>query len=129
MNKWILCLALAVSGCGGSNALGGTWKGEASGWSVTVVLNQSIEQNGTSYYTGTVSTNKPACFTNGTASATLVNNSSATVATSGSGSASSTTIIQITGEVSGNKLAGYIEAIGDAAECRLERTAITLTHS
>lgn len=129
MNKWIFCVALAVSACGGSSddALDGTWKGEAAGWSVTVVLDQSVEQAGTSYFSGTVSTNKPTCFTNGTATASLVNGSSATILSTASGSASSTTGFQLTGEVSGKKLTGYLETISSTAECNLDRTAITLT--
>jgi hypothetical protein len=26
-NKWIVCLALALTACGGGGGLGGTWKG------------------------------------------------------------------------------------------------------
>ncbi|WNG43356.1 hypothetical protein F0U60_04040 [Archangium minus] len=128
MYKWIPCLALAVIGCGGGSGLEGTWKGDAAGWSVTVVLNESVEQNGTAVYSGTVSSNKSTCFNNGTAVGTLVNESSATVSSSASGSASSTTILEITGEVSGDKLTGYLEAVSsNTAECDLDRTAITLT--
>ena len=88
-NKWIVCLALALTGCGGSG-LGGTWKGEAAGWSMTVVLEEATEQSGTSYLTGTVSSNKSACFTNGTAAATLVNGKSAQILSTASGTASAT---------------------------------------
>ncbi|EPX64055.1 hypothetical protein D187_005188 [Cystobacter fuscus DSM 2262] len=125
-NKWIVCLALALTGCGGSG-LGGTWKGEAAGWSVTVVLDESTEQSGTSYFMGTVSSNKPACFTNGTAAATLVNGKTAQILSSSSGSASTTTVVDISGELSGNTLVGYLEATSTASECDTDRTAITLT--
>ncbi|WNG21711.1 hypothetical protein [Cystobacter fuscus] len=125
-NKWIVCLALALTGCGGSG-LGGTWKGEAAGWSVTVVLDEATEQSGTSYLTGTVSTNKSACFRDGTAAATLVNGKSAQILSTASGTASSTTVVDITGELSGNTIVGYLEATSTAAECDTDRTAITLT--
>ncbi|WNG31255.1 hypothetical protein F0U62_50070 [Cystobacter fuscus] len=125
-NKWIVCLALALTGCGGSG-LDGTWKGEAAGWSVTVVLDESTAQSGTSYFTGTVSSNKPACFTNGTAAATLVNGKTAQILSSSAGSTSSTTVVDISGELSGDKIVGYLEATSTAAECDTDRTAITLT--
>ncbi|OJH36584.1 hypothetical protein [Cystobacter ferrugineus] len=125
-NKWIVCLALALTGCGGSS-LGGTWKGEAAGWSFTVVLDEATEQSGTSYLTGTVSSNKPACFTNGTAAATLVNGTTAQILSTGSGSTSGTTVLDITGELSGDTIVGHLEATSATAECDTARTAITLT--
>jgi hypothetical protein len=128
MKKWLLGLALAVCGCGGSDDdVVGTWKGDFSGWSVTAEVQQAVESAGTIYLSGTLNTNKSACFNNGVLSGTLVNNSSLSFSSVASGSASSSTVIQINGELSGETLTGYIEVTSATAECNVARTAITLT--
>ncbi|ATB30751.1 hypothetical protein [Melittangium boletus] len=128
MKNWSLCLGLALALCGcGGDGVSGTWKGDLSGWAITAEVTQTTESAGTLYLSGTLSTNKPACFNNGTLSGTFVNNSSLSFISSASGSASSTTILKIDGEVSGETLTGYFESTSLSSECNVERTAIKLT--
>jgi hypothetical protein len=138
MKNWILCIALSVCGCGGSSngnndtpapsSAKGTWKGNFSTWSVTMVVDQVIESGSTAALMGTLSTNNSNCFNSGSLSFSLTN-SSVAIASTGAGSASST-IIQIDGELSGGTITGYIEttALSDEGDqCTVARTPITLT--
>ncbi|MFY0582446.1 hypothetical protein ACN28S_56545 [Cystobacter fuscus] len=126
-NKWIVCLALALAGCGGAGPLGGTWKGTAGDWSVTVEFDQYATQGGASTFTGTATANKPSCFSTGTAAATLLNDTSATLVLSSMGSASDTTV-QISGTLSGDQITGTLKAISTKDEaCNTDSTPITLT--
>ncbi|MET0403121.1 MAG: hypothetical protein ABW123_11995 [Cystobacter sp.] len=124
MKKMSLGLALVLCGCGG-NSLDGKWKGTVSGWEMTLEAQEVAESSGTTAFTGTASTNKPACFNNGALTGTLVKTSASLIAT-GSGSASSTTFLKVDGEVSGGTLTGFVEVIGDG-ECSVPRSAVTFT--
>ncbi len=126
-NKWIVCLALALAGCGDAGPLGGTWSGTAGGWSVTVEFDQSATQGGASSFSGTATANQPSCFSTGTATATLLNDTSTTLVLSSVGSASDTTV-QIAGTLSGEQITGTLTAISTKdEECNTDSTAITLT--
>ena len=132
MNRWLLCAALAVCGCGGSandsDSMVGTWKGSASGLTVTMVVDQTLVSGGVTGLVGTLNTNNPACFTNASMSALLSNNVSLTVSASGAGSTSKT-VLQFDGERSGDTVTGYVELTGlDSDACSMERMPLTLTH-
>jgi hypothetical protein len=143
MKNWILCLALAVSGCdnnggGGNNTpdaggggggntspYAGTWKGDVSGWSVSLVVKEVTEAGGTSYITGTATSNKASCLGTGTLSGTISANSNATLVATSSGGGDTTLTIE--GPVSGGKITGFFEAQGETADCTVTRTAATFT--
>ncbi|QRN97199.1 hypothetical protein JRI60_51065 [Archangium violaceum] len=125
MKKWIVCLAFAICGCGGNNLVG-TWKGSANGWDVTVKVNDQV--SGTfEAVSGLISTNKANCFTNAPMSGTIAETTVELVSV-GSGSASSSTGIQIQGEFDGDKITGFfaVSAHPDSG-CAQERSAMTLT--
>ncbi|HEX8539669.1 MAG TPA: hypothetical protein VF664_19555 [Cystobacter sp.] len=145
MKNWILCLALAVSGCAGggsggggnadagggggggggnNNAYTGTWKGDVSGWSITLVVKDATEAGGSYYITGTSSTNKASCFSTGDLSGTITPNAGATlIAQSDNGD----TTINIQGPVANGKITAKVEAQGETADCTFQSTSATFT--
>lgn len=140
MKNWILCLALAVAGCNGggggntdgggggggnTNAYTGTWKGEAAGWSVSLVVTEATEVNGSSFITGTATTNKASCFSTGTLSGTITPNAGATLVAASSGGGDTT--INIQGPVANGKITGTVEVQGETADCTLSMTSATFT--
>lgn len=126
MKKWIVCMALAVCGCGGDSFLG-TWKGSVSGWDVTVKVDkQQVVSSSSGAVSGLVSTNKAACFTNAIMHGTIAE-TTVDIGSVGSGSASSGTIIKIQGEFIGDTLLGFFTAVSANSECSVDRSPITLT--
>ncbi|HYO59151.1 hypothetical protein [Archangium sp.] len=125
MKKWIVCMALAVCGCGGDNLVG-TWKGSVPGWNVTVKVDRQQQSDAMGVVTGVISTDKAACFTNAIMSGTIAE-TTVDLGSAGSGSASSSTLIRIQGEFDGDKITGYFNVISTDSGCDQDRIPMTLT--
>ncbi|WNG57259.1 hypothetical protein F0U59_22670 [Archangium gephyra] len=124
MKKWVVGMALVVCGCGGNNLVG-TWKGSVSGWDVTLNVKDQVSSTIVAM-TGTISTNKPTCFNNAPLSGTLAE-TTVDFGAVGSGSESSTTVIQIDGEYDGDEITGFFDVTSVTDACDVARTPITLT--
>ena len=107
-------------GCGGSG-LEGKWRGTVG--EMTVEAN--IETDLGKAVQGVLTLGNPRCFNNGQLSGSIAN-TSVSLGASGSGSASQTTVVQITGERSGDTITGFFSMTGAGSECTVPRTEITL---
>lgn len=127
MKKWIVYMALAVCGCGANNIVG-TWTGSVPGWNVTVNVDTQEESGTTGDVLGVISTDNAACFTNGLMTGSIAK-TTVNLASSGSGSTSSATIITIQGEFDGDKITGYFTAVSadSGSGCSQDRIPMTLT--
>jgi hypothetical protein len=109
---------------GGGSGLEGTWRGTAQGMSVEVKVDRDY---GTAFG-GTVSLGNARCFNNGPLSG-VVAETSVQLASSGFGSASDHTVLQVNAERSGETLTGTLSMVGETPECNVDKAPLTLTRA
>ncbi|MBF5043825.1 hypothetical protein FGE12_15605 [Aggregicoccus sp. 17bor-14] len=124
------CVLLACGGgsgdTGDASTLKGTWRGTVSG----LVVEARIDSEQGSSFGGILTLSDPRCFNSGRLLGGLAD-TSVTMTASGSGSTSEMTVVAITGQVSGDVLAGYFsatpQATGAASPCKIDRAPLTMT--
>lgn len=122
-------LAFSVSGCGGESAdpdapFAGRWSGTVvsalQGLDLQVTANMRSVVGAKDIYMGDISTDVPRCFTSALVSA-LVSNNSIMLAASGSGSATQSCSIFITGVAADGKVTGLFRMSSDLSDdCNVE---------
>lgn len=127
MKRVALAALLMMAGCGSeagtaSGGLIGQWKAVVAGLNLTLTIEQAEGEQ----FLGQMSTTKSACFNSGQAAGS-VTNASFTVLAMGAGSASINTIIQISGQQSGNTVTGLFEMTSAGDACVVSPTPVTLT--
>jgi hypothetical protein len=123
---WLCCFVSCSSDEPGSEFVG-TWRGTAAGLAVTVDVVQAFDSAGSTVLQGTLSTNNAQCFNNATMSGS-VTKTSVTIGGAGAGSVSTSTVLQVTGEVMETQIIGTVQMTAVEAACTVN-AAITLTKS
>jgi hypothetical protein len=116
--KLLPWLVIGAAGCGGddeasSGALVGTWRGDLPGMTMTIeIKNQLRDLSGAEAVVGILSSSHKKCLSNAPVSGTLTKSTVQLVAI-GSGTASQSTAVELSGELADGRITGLVTIEGD----------------
>jgi hypothetical protein len=122
---------LLLAGCGGggdSKFFVGTWHGQSEGIGLTLLVGSESTEGGTTHLQGTLSSNKMVCLSSGPVAGTVVDKA-VQLSAHGSGSRSRFTLVDIAGELMGDKIMGTLTMSGDNQNeemCDFDKAPIVL---
>jgi hypothetical protein len=126
-----LPVLLAACGDGDSTLLVGSWKGMSGTTILNLQVTEEVSQAGTLHLQGVVNSGRLACLENGRL-AGMVMDKAVKLSGHGSGRRSGITLVDISGELMGDRITGTLTMSGDNQndeQCDFENAPIVLTLS
>lgn len=124
-----LLSVLGLANCGDEQSSAremlGTWRGNLPGMTLTIqVTNQLPDSSGAHVFQGVISSTNAGCLRTAMLTGTLTN-STVQMLGIGSGTASTATAVEISGELSGDRITGQVAVDGDdgVPGCEIAKTA------